>query len=281
MTTCNVHDYAALAMRFKLFLSTEPRLRALCEGFHQVVPLCSVSSLKWFELEELVCGQRDYDPNVLLDNARYDNLDPNDHRVVYLRQSLKEFTRHQRAMFMRFVSGRERLPPGMRLRIMADTTGGSLSDTPQLQAPADTAPGLAPQPPASGSGAVSSSSFIRQQSTRRANASVGGQGGGPTARTLEVRGGGGEGHGGGGPSSFADSRLPHASTCFYWLFLPNYSSLAVMKERLLFAIEQCIDIDADFRVHDGDTAQQEDEPQLARVNAEEGDDNFESFSHLR
>ncbi|KAL7702536.1 HECT-domain (ubiquitin-transferase) [Lotmaria passim] len=74
--------------------------------------------------------------------------------------------------------------------------------------------------------------------------------------------------------------MPHASTCFYWLRLPRYSSAAVMAEKLLFAIEQCIDIDADFRVHDTDVAEQEAGPTLARVSSDE-DNLFENFSHLR
>ncbi|CAM66542.1 conserved hypothetical protein [Leishmania infantum JPCM5] len=77
-----------------------------------------------------------------------------------------------------------------------------------------------------------------------------------------------------------DTRLPQASTCFYWLRLPCYSSTSVMAQKLLFAIEQCVDIDADFRVHDTDVAQQEVGPSLARVSSDE-DDLFEDFSHLR
>lgn len=82
-----------------------------------------------------------------------------------------------------------------------------------------------------------------------------------------------------------DDRLPHASTCFYWLSLPRYSSAAVLRERLLFATEHCIDMDADFRLQQRDLArpnaggddEDEEGPTLSRAGEDEGID----YSHLR
>ena len=42
-----------------------------------------------------------------------------------------------------------------------------------------------------------------------------------------------------------DKFLPEASTCFFQLNLPEYSSKLIMKERLLFAITYCSSIDMD------------------------------------
>ena len=42
-----------------------------------------------------------------------------------------------------------------------------------------------------------------------------------------------------------DKFLPEASTCFFQLNLPEYSSKMIMKERLLFAITYCSSIDMD------------------------------------
>jgi hypothetical protein len=44
----------------------------------------------------------------------------------------------------------------------------------------------------------------------------------------------------------SDQMLPTAATCFLKLSLPCYSSAAVMKQRLLLAIQQCTAIDMDF-----------------------------------
>ncbi len=40
-----------------------------------------------------------------------------------------------------------------------------------------------------------------------------------------------------------DSRLPKADTCFFTLHLPHYSSPSVLRERLLYAIRHCEDMD--------------------------------------
>ena len=42
-----------------------------------------------------------------------------------------------------------------------------------------------------------------------------------------------------------DAMLPEAHTCFNQFFLPNYTNMEVMKERILFAITYCSSIDTD------------------------------------
>jgi hypothetical protein len=44
-------------------------------------------------------------------------------------------------------------------------------------------------------------------------------------------------------STWGDERLPKADTCFFTLHLPLYSSMTVMRERLLYAISNCTDMD--------------------------------------
>ena len=40
-----------------------------------------------------------------------------------------------------------------------------------------------------------------------------------------------------------DTRLPVAHTCFFQIDLPRYSSKAVLKEKLLYALHNCKDMD--------------------------------------
>lgn len=373
VTVSNAALYARLVRAYKLYGSGAAQRRALQQGFHEVVPLCSVSGLKWYELEELVCGQCDYDPDALVDTARLEGLSAADPRIGFLREVLRGFTRHQRALFMRFVSGRERLPPGTHLKIMPDDAPHVHAIpplTPRAPPPPAVARGrgaegganvMTPQPPppntesgsSGGEAGGRSGTFVRHNALQQNRLGSGGSGGGSAgagaggrhpvhasgggvsttsqtqpssppqlgftppppsqlsprmARTVPPpvlqprqlvsgqRGGQGA-HGGGEPSPRQpppslpqshdadaglcdDARLPHASTCFYWLRLPRYSSAAAMAVKLLFAIEQCVDMDADFRVHDTDVAQQGAGPSLARVSSDE-DDLFEDFSHLR
>ena len=46
-----------------------------------------------------------------------------------------------------------------------------------------------------------------------------------------------------------DEYLPHAQTCFFSLTLPHYSSKDILKSKLLYAIENSPNMDADVRLH--------------------------------
>ena len=49
-----------------------------------------------------------------------------------------------------------------------------------------------------------------------------------------------------GASPNVDHYMPRASTCFSSLQLPAYSSEQIMREKLLYAIRNCVSIDNDF-----------------------------------
>jgi hypothetical protein len=68
-----------------------------------------------------------------------------------------------------------------------------------------------------------------------------------------------------GPKHKPDEWLPKAHTCFFSLNLPRYSSDAVMAKQLRYAIFNCIEMDADFKLADNemtgwDEADDVDEP---------------------
>jgi hypothetical protein len=57
---------------------------------------------------------------------------------------------------------------------------------------------------------------------------------------------------GDGPKMLPDTFLPKAHTCFFSLNLPRYSSEELMAERLRYAMYNCIEMDADFRLADSE-----------------------------
>ena len=57
-----------------------------------------------------------------------------------------------------------------------------------------------------------------------------------------------------GPKEHPDKFLPKAHTCFFSLNLPSYSSDKVMKEKLLYAIYNCIEMDADFKLAESENS---------------------------
>ena len=49
-----------------------------------------------------------------------------------------------------------------------------------------------------------------------------------------------------------DQYLPAAKTCFFLLELPAYSSAAVLRAKLLYALEHAVTMDADVRLHNAE-----------------------------
>jgi hypothetical protein len=53
-----------------------------------------------------------------------------------------------------------------------------------------------------------------------------------------------------GPTAAPDKWLPKAHTCFFSLNLPHYTSDAVMAKQLRYAVFNCVEMDADFKLAD-------------------------------
>lgn len=96
------------------------QLRKMREGLLSVVPEVAVLLLTPEELEGRVCGQADYKPEELRKGATYEGLTSEDRRVQLLWKALEAATPLQRRLFLRFVSGRDRLP--VKLRVLPLTT---------------------------------------------------------------------------------------------------------------------------------------------------------------
>ena len=56
-------------------------------------------------------------------------------------------------------------------------------------------------------------------------------------------------------ASHADQALPSASTCFFSLALPEYSSKEVLKKKLLFAINNVTTMETDFQTNSAEIAE--------------------------
>ena len=150
------------------------------EGFLSVVPEVCLALLTPRELELRVCGKADYTVAELREGATFEGLSSEDRRVKFLWSALEAATPKQRRLFLKFVSGRERMP--VKLRVL---------------------PLVTPQSP--------------------------------------------------------DAVLPRAATCFFAIELPDYSTAEIMAKKLIYSIENCAEIDTDFRARDVDIG---DGPQL-------------------
>jgi E3 ubiquitin-protein ligase HERC2 len=165
-------EYVNLLVNARLF-ENRGQISAIRKGLLSVVPELVVSMLTPDELELRICGASDYTVTALKGSTTYEGVTSEDRRVGFLWQALEDATPVQRRLFLKFVSGRERMP--VQLRVLPMATQGE---------------------------------------------------------TTAV--------------------LPRAATCFFAIEVPDYPSLDVFKNRLYYAIENCQDIDTDFRARDVD-----------------------------
>lgn len=75
-----------------------------------IVPVPLLSLLTARQLEQMVCGLAEISVEVLKKVVRYREVEEQQQLVQWFWQTLDEFSNEERMLFMRFVSGRSRLP---------------------------------------------------------------------------------------------------------------------------------------------------------------------------
>jgi len=166
------NEYVDLSIKRRLEESSK-QVDAIQKGLNAVVPVRLLSLFSWFDLENMVCGNPFIDIEMLKRHTTYTGgITSSSPLVKYFFDALRSFNQEERQMFLRFVWGRNRLPP-------------TDSDW--------------------------STKF--------------------TINPLPKAG---------------DESLPIAHTCFFSIDLPNYTSLDILKKKILYAIFNCTAIDVDF-----------------------------------
>lgn len=80
------------------------------EGMSTIIPVPLLSLLTAQQLEQLVCGLPQVSVDMLKKLVRYRDVTETHQLIDWFWQSLEEFTNEERVLFLRFVSGRSRLP---------------------------------------------------------------------------------------------------------------------------------------------------------------------------
>ncbi|KAK6294039.1 hypothetical protein J4Q44_G00348690 [Coregonus suidteri] len=80
------------------------------EGMSWIVPVPLLSLLTAKQLEQMVCGMPEISVDVLKKVVRYREVEEHHTQVQWFWQTLEDFSNEERVLFMRFVSGRSRLP---------------------------------------------------------------------------------------------------------------------------------------------------------------------------
>ncbi|WAR23600.1 HECD3-like protein [Mya arenaria] len=90
-------------------------LNAIQTGLLKTIPQAVLDLLTWQELEQRISG----DPEITIDALRlsthYDDVEEKDTRVRYMWEALKNFSNEDRSRFLRFITGRRRLPASVHI----------------------------------------------------------------------------------------------------------------------------------------------------------------------
>ncbi|XP_046401290.1 probable E3 ubiquitin-protein ligase HERC1 isoform X2 [Ischnura elegans] len=112
LTFHNRLEYVEQAIHFRLH-EIDLQVAAVREGMACIVPVPLLSLATSQHLEQLVCGLPHISIQLLRKVVRYRELDESHLLVQWLWNILESFTNAERVLFMRFVSGRSRLPANL------------------------------------------------------------------------------------------------------------------------------------------------------------------------
>ncbi len=106
---------------------TKPQIDAVRRGLVSVIPTELLDLITWQELELKVCGNPEISVEALKKSARYDSsLSENCPTVKIMWEALDKFSNDDRSRFLRFITGRRRLP----CTIFIDSTDSNSSKLP-------------------------------------------------------------------------------------------------------------------------------------------------------
>ncbi|XP_056876992.1 probable E3 ubiquitin-protein ligase HERC1 isoform X3 [Takifugu flavidus] len=105
----NRKEYVERAIEYRLH-EIDRQVAAVREGMSWIVPVPLLSLLTAKQLEQMVCGMPEICCDVLKKVVRYREVDEQHSLVQWFWQTLEELSNEERVLFMRFVSGRSRLP---------------------------------------------------------------------------------------------------------------------------------------------------------------------------
>nr|CAH7744976.1 unnamed protein product [Callosobruchus chinensis] len=112
LTFENRTQYYELAIKFRM-KEFSLQVAAIREGMVGLIPVPLLSLITADHMEQLVCGLSHISIAVLKKIVRYRELDENHQLVQWLWNILENFTDNEKVLFMRFVSGRSRLPANL------------------------------------------------------------------------------------------------------------------------------------------------------------------------
>lgn len=105
----NYQDYVKLAIHMRLH-EFDQHVSAVREGMAKVIPIPLLHLFTGAELETMVCGSREISISLLKSVTTYKGIEHSAPLVTWFWEVMESFNTDERALFLRFVWGRTRLP---------------------------------------------------------------------------------------------------------------------------------------------------------------------------
>ena len=109
LTLENAQEYVRLSTQFRLH-EFDKQVHAVREGMARVVPVPLLSLFTGPELETMVCGSREISISLLKSVTTYKGINATAPLSRWFWEVMENFNQRERALFLRFVWGRTRLP---------------------------------------------------------------------------------------------------------------------------------------------------------------------------
>jgi hypothetical protein len=109
VTYDNLKDYIYFSKKLRINEFIE-QIEFIKKGFNSVIPSSIFQVLNWRQLEEMVCGKNKLDVKDFKKHTEYDGFNENDNIIKWFWEWLEECDDHQQSLYLKFVSGRTRLP---------------------------------------------------------------------------------------------------------------------------------------------------------------------------
>ena len=115
VTLDNLNEYITLSKKMRTS-EFETQIEFIKKGFNSVIPSSIIQPLYWRQLEEMVCGKAVLDIRSFKENTKYEDFKKDDEVIKWFWEWLEKCSEHEQSLYLKFVSGRTRLPKDKNFR---------------------------------------------------------------------------------------------------------------------------------------------------------------------
>lgn len=112
LTFKNRLEYYDAVVKYRL-QEFDVQIMAVREGMSLIVPTPLFSLVAYDFIEQIICGMSTVAVPLLKKIVRYREFDENHQQIQWLWEILENFSNEEKILFLRFVSGRSRLPANL------------------------------------------------------------------------------------------------------------------------------------------------------------------------